>query len=174
MISGVKSCHAIRFFRALRRLGCFLALVSVSLPGLSCTSATPEPGGNPSAAPQYGVFKLPVPRITGEVPLEETLLRRRSVRDYALGSLTVEEVSQLLWAGQGETAVSGGRTAPSAGALYPLETYLVAGNVGSLPPGVYRYNPGTHELVRLRDGDVREQLAAASLGQACVKEGAIR
>lgn len=150
-----------------------LALLLVSLLALGCTVATPTPSRTPTTSPQYPVIKLPEPRLRGEISLEETLLERRSVRDYAPGSLRLEEVSQLLWAAQGVTAEWGGRTAPSAGALYPLETYLVVGNVESLSPGVYKYNPEGHELVKVRDGDVREQLAVATLGQTCVKEGTI-
>jgi len=116
---------------------------------------------------------LPDPKLRGEISLEETLFKRRSVRDYAPRPLKLEDVSQLLWVAQGVTAEWGGRTAPSAGALYPLESYLVVGNVENLSHGVYRYNPERHELVKVRDGDVREQLAAAALGQTCVKDGTI-
>jgi SagB-type dehydrogenase family enzyme len=116
---------------------------------------------------------LPEPRLKSAVSLEETLLQRRSAREYADEALTLEEISQLLWAAQGVTAEWGGRTAPSAGALYPLETYLVVGNVENLAPGVYKYKPERHELVKVKDDDVREELAKASLGQSWVKEGAI-
>ncbi len=67
----------------------------------------------------------------------------------------------------------GGRTAPSAGALYPLEVYLVVGNVEKLVLGVYKYKPEGHELVKVNEGDSREELAMAALGQNWVKEGAI-
>jgi len=116
---------------------------------------------------------LPEPRLKSEVSLEETLFQRRSVREYANLPLTLEDVSQLLWAAQGITTQWGGRTAPSAGALYPLEVYLVVGNVENLAPGVYKYKPERHELVKVRDDDVREELAKAALGQIWVKEGAI-
>ncbi|MGB2583939.1 MAG: SagB/ThcOx family dehydrogenase [Dehalococcoidia bacterium] len=105
--------------------------------------------------------------------MEETLLNRRSVRQYTGEALTLEEVSQLLWSAQGITAEWGGRTAPSAGALYPLEVYLVAGNVESLTPGIYKYINDGHELVKVRDEDVREELANAALGQTPVRDGAI-
>jgi len=116
---------------------------------------------------------LPEPRLKSEVSLEETLFKRRSVREYAKLPLTLEDVSQLLWATQGLTTEWGGRTAPSAGALYPLEVYLVVGNVENLAPGVYKYKPERHELVKVGDDDVREELAKAALGQTWVKEGAI-
>lgn len=105
--------------------------------------------------------------------LEELLRQRRSVRDYADAPLTKDEVLKLLWVGQGVTRAWGGRTAPSAGALYPLEVYLVAGNVENLAPGVYKYKPRENELTRVKDEDVRTSLAAAALGQSWVREGAI-
>jgi len=105
--------------------------------------------------------------------LEELLRQRRSVRDYADAPLTYDEVFKILWAAQGITRPWGGRTAPSAGALYPLEVYLVAGNVEDLATGVYKYGPVEQELTLIKVGDVRAVLAAASLGQDCVKTGAI-
>ena len=161
------------FFWAQRRLNGLLALLAISLLVLGCTPATPIPIPTQTTPQQYPLMKLPDPRLKGEISLEETLFQRRSVRDYAPESLRLEEVSQLLWAAQGKTSDWGGRTAPSAGALYPLETYLVVGKVENLPPGVYKYRPEKHELVKLRDGDVREQLAAAAVDQACVREGSI-
>jgi len=117
--------------------------------------------------------KLPKPRYNSDVSLEQTLLQRRSVRDYTNEPLYLQQVSQLLWAAQGITDLRGLRTAPSAGALYPLEVYVVVGNVQSLSPGVYRYEPDGHQLVKTIDGDKRASLAVAALGQDCVKEGAI-
>jgi SagB-type dehydrogenase family enzyme len=111
--------------------------------------------------------------LEGEVSLEETLAARRSIRDYTGDALHLEEVSQLLWAAQGITSDWGGRTAPSAGALYPLEVYLVAGEVEGLASGVYKYDPEEHELSVVREGDVREELARVALGQGPVREAAI-
>lgn len=114
---------------------------------------------------------LPPPQLKGRLPVEEALHRRRSVRDYAKGGLSIPEVSQLLWAAQGITQREEGlRTAPSAGATYPLEVYLVAGDVRGLPAGVYRYVPARHALVRKAEGDVRAKLGEASLNQQWVKE----
>lgn len=117
------------------------------------------------------MFKLPEPQYTGKLSIEETLLKRRSVRDYKDDHVTLAEVSQLLWAAQGITAPGGFRTAPSAGALYPLEIYVVAGNVDDLPDGVYKYKPHRHELVRILEGDKRAELCSAALGQSCIKDG---
>ena len=146
-----------------------LALIMVlSVP--ACASSEAEP--TPAAAGDTTV-DLPQPRLEGDVSLEEALQMRRSVREYAGASLTLEEVSQLLWAAQGITSDWGGRTAPSAGALYPLEVYLVAGNVEDLEPGVFRYDPSAHRLLKAKGGDVRAELCEVSLGQEAVRNGAI-
>jgi len=118
-------------------------------------------------------IELPEPRYDGDVSLEESLVRRRSVRDYSGESLALDEISQLLWAAQGITTDWGGRTAPSAGALYPLEVYVIVGDVQDLAAGVYRYNPKEHEIIMTAAGDIRTQLANAALGQTSVKDGAI-
>ncbi|MBM4128596.1 MAG: SagB/ThcOx family dehydrogenase [Nitrospira sp.] len=119
------------------------------------------------------VVKLPEPKYTSTVPIEKALRERRSVREYRKEPLTLSEVSQLLWAAQGITGPYGFRTAPSAGALYPLEVYVVVGNASNLSKGVYRYKPQKHELIKIAEGDKRAQLSAASLGQQCVKSGAV-
>ena len=115
-------------------------------------------------------IKLPKPRYSSSVSVEKTMLERRSVRSYKDEPLTVEIVSQLLWAAQGITNNRGLRTAPSGGALYPLEVYVVAGNVTGLPDGIYSYKPHGHELVRTQKGDKRKVLSDATLRQLYVKE----
>ncbi len=122
-----------------------------------------------------GRIKLPEPRYAGNISVEEALSKRRSIRAYSGDNLTIEEVSQLLWAAQGITSPWGGRTAPSAGALYPLELYLVAGDVEGIDKGAYRYRPEEHELEKVKDGDIRAELAEAALGpnQEHVKDAAI-
>ena len=133
----------------------------------------PAPGVVPPTPAKPRTVSLPEPRLKSEVSLEETLLKRRSVREYGNIPLTLEEVSQLLWAAQGITSEWGGRTAPSAGALYPLEVYVAVGSVENLSAGVYKYKPERHELVKVRDDDVRGELAEAALSQAWVEESAI-
>ncbi len=105
--------------------------------------------------------------------LEKALRGRRSVREYSRAPLSLEDVSQLLWAGQGVTSRDGLRTAPSAGALYPLEVYLVAGEVPELVKGVYQYRPSGHELAQVLSGDQRSRLAAAALEQYWLTEAAV-
>ena len=119
------------------------------------------------------LIKLPEPRLSGNMSLEEALRSRRSVREYADGPLELEEISQLLWSAQGETASWGGRTAPSAGALYPLEVYLIAGYVNGLDNGIFKYVPQGHELTLHKEGDVLAKLQAAALGQSSIGEAAV-
>jgi len=107
--------------------------------------------------------------MKGGMSLREALRRRRSTRAFPNNSLTLEEVSQLLWAAQGVTGAFNERTAPSAGGTFPLEMYLVAGHVDGLTPAIYKYRFRAHELVRVADGDRRADLAEASLGQDCVR-----
>jgi len=113
---------------------------------------------------QDKAIQLPKPVHTGKMSLEETLLRRESVRDFTSQPLTLQETSQLLWAAQGMTRKWGGRTAPSAGALYPLEAYLVTAE------GFFHYLPDRHQLIRISDRNLLKDLCLAALGQACTRE----
>jgi SagB-type dehydrogenase family enzyme len=96
--------------------------------------------------------------------LEEALARRRSVREFTREVLTERELSQLLWAVQGTTHAGGLRTAPSAGALYPLELYVASAG------GFYRYEPRPHQLVRLSDRDLRAAMRRAALDQEAISQ----
>ena len=146
---------------------CFLAALLIVPPVLlACTTTVPS-------FQEGTTIKLPEPRFDSDVSLEQSLLQRRSTRSYTGESLTLPDVSQLLWAAQGVTDDRGFRTAPSAGGLYPLEVYIVAGNVENLAPGIYKYGPDLHELIPVVAGDRRSELADAALGQAWVKEGAL-
>ncbi len=120
------------------------------------------------------IVKLPAPLYKGNISIEEALKRRRSVRVYKQTPVTLQQVSQLLWAAQGVTSPSGRglRTAPSAGALYPLEIYLVSGNITGLPAGVYQYVPEHHALQLLIKGDLRNNLVHATQNQKSVQQGA--
>ena len=122
---------------------------------------------------QNAALILPTPLYESQTSLEEALLERRSERDYVNEPLTLAVISQLLWAAQGITNSSGGRTAPSAGALYPLEVYLLAGHVSNLPAGIYHYTPGEHTLALIIEGDQRQALYEAALSQGAVKDAAV-
>lgn len=122
----------------------------------------------PPGAPAVDLVKLPPPALKGAVSVEEALQKRRTVRRFASRSLDLQQISQLLWATQGITDPRGLRTAPSAGATYPLEIYLVAGDRGvtGLAPGIYRYHPQGHALELTLKGDHRAPVARACLGQS--------
>lgn len=129
--------------------------------------------GEAALVGEPAAIRLPEPRRSSEVSVEQSLLSRRSVRTYKDAPLAMSEIGQLLWAAQGITGSGRFRTAPSAGALYPLETYVVAGRVDGLAPGVYKYSPGRHELIPVTAGDLRNELADAGLGQESIEDGAI-
>ncbi len=113
---------------------------------------------------------LPDPAEEG-INVEQALLQRRSVRNYADRPLGVRQIGQLLWAAAGITDEEKGfRTTPSAGATYPLEFYVVSGNIDELPSGVFKYNNEDHALYPVDDEDIRTDLFQAALRQAPVKQ----
>ncbi len=115
-----------------------------------------------------GEITLPSPRYSSNVSIEEALLKRRSIREYQDKPVSLQQVAQILWAVQGITSKWGGRTAPSAGATYPLEVYIVVRKVENLEPGVYRYIPSTHSLSIIAKGEYSQKLMEASLNQKWV------
>jgi len=140
-------------------------------------------GAGPSGEVQREVFKdgsvvyLPLPEKLTEVSVEEAILLRRSVREYAPDPIRLKHLAMILWAAYGITDPRGFRASPSAGATYPLEVYAVVGEKGVLledgtylRAGVYKYDVHRHLLVLVRAGDVRGELAAAALGQEWVEE----
>lgn len=116
-------------------------------------------------------LKLPEPETSGDMSVEQAIGKRRSLRHYS-GNLTLADVSQLLWAAQGETHPDGYRATPSAGALYPLEVYLVVGNVAGLSAGIYHYRPDEHDLIQLGTADLRKELTSAAYGQSFMQTAA--
>lgn len=122
------------------------------------------------------IIKLPPPRHRGEISVEEAIFERRSVRRYKDEPLTLKEVSQLLWSAGGKTVdgISGPtRSYPSAGGIYPLEIYIVAGNVIDLDDGIYRYRWRDHSISLVRVGDLRHELTRAALGQRMVADAPV-
>ena len=112
------------------------------------------------------VIRLPKPEQAGAMTLEQAIRERRSVREFKAGEgLALDELSQLLWAAQGATSEEGLRTAPSAGATFPIEVYVVSGSVRNLPPGIYHFRSHSHDLVTVVEGDKREELGRAAIGQ---------
>ena len=107
------------------------------------------------------MIKLPQPNFKGKYTLEEVLKKRRTCRDFVRDKkLTIEQISQLLWATYGITEISYGlKTAPSAGARYPLDIYVAKED------GVFKYDPQEHALIEVLKEDVREKVAIASWNQ---------
>jgi SagB-type dehydrogenase family enzyme len=152
---GVERVVSVSRFWA--KLGLILSAIVLIL---GCGPAA-QPASTPSAA---DVVELLPPRETGSVSLETTLARRRSVRRFSDTALSWQEISQLLWAAQGITSGRGFRTAPSAGALYPLEVYAV------LAEGLFHYEPHSHSLSKESEDDLRGSLRRAALNQPFVEE----
>lgn len=168
-------CHLLMTELNMRRPSYLIISVLSSLLVILFLHSFYVPGSKMDSAmtpPAQTTIKLPPPRLKSATSVEETLYKRRSVRDYKKEPLPLSVVGQLLWAAQGVTDPEGLRTAPSAGALYPLELYLVSGAVEELPAGVYHYLPDRHRLERVATGDKRKILAAAAGMQSAVHHGA--
>jgi SagB-type dehydrogenase family enzyme len=130
------------------------------------TSPTSEPSTQDDLEPAVMINTIPLPQpdLFGGMPLEEALSNRRSTRGFQDTPLTDAHIGQLLWAAQGITHPSGLRTAPSAGALYPLEIYAATQD------GLFHYRPHTHSLEKLLEHDPRPALYQAALRQNPVLE----
>ncbi len=115
--------------------------------------------------------QLPSPRKESDISVEEAIQGRRSRRHFTSEPHALEELSQILWSAQGITdEAEGYRAAPSAGALYPLEVYVVVkeGGVEGLTAGVYHYLPENHSLEKILEKDLAGALARASLDQSFI------
>jgi len=121
------------------------------------------------------LVKLPPPQSQGKVSVEQALAQRRTIRRFSSQALDLQQLSQLLWATDGVNDPRGRRTAPSAGATFPLDLYLVAGEqgVGTLAAGVYRYRPTEQALELLVPGDLRGAVARACLQQTWMAEAPV-
>lgn len=113
------------------------------------------------------IIQLPEAQTKGKVSLEEAILTRRSVRSFAQRDLSLQQISQLLWSAQGITSERGLRAAPSAGALYPMEIYLLNKD------GLYHYLPQGHRLEQLGEVDLRKSLSDSALGQSSILQAAV-
>jgi SagB-type dehydrogenase family enzyme len=121
-------------------------------------------------------IRLESPAREGGNPIWEVIGRRRSVRHFQNSPLSAAELSQLLWASQGLTGSEAGyklRAAPSAGALYPVETYLSVQNVNGVEPGIYHYDVRGHSLECLRTGGLGPTVADAALEQGFLADSAV-
>ncbi len=118
-------------------------------------------------------IKLPPPRYESNVSIEKALLERRSIRSYKQEPLTLNEISQILWAALGITEPKRGlRTYPSSRRLFLLQGHVLPGNVTNLPKGIYKYQPQGHQLIKTADGDKKAELFKA-VGQASIRDAAV-
>lgn len=127
--------------------------------------------------PQAGKIELPVFEPGQLMSLDKALRQRKSIRDYQDRPISKGQLAYLLWASTGIQRIEDGyefRTAPSAGALYPIGTYVIVNNVKALDSGVYHYAIKSHQLETLQQRDLRRQIAAAALGQSmCATAAAV-
>lgn len=147
-----------------------IALTMV-LAAMLVVPACAQDSGEEKAAEASGsnVMPLPEPVTSGVISVEYVIGHRRSVRAFTDAQVAIQDLGQLLWAAQGITGDDGfKRAAPSAGAKYPMEIFVVAGGVTWLAPGVYRYRPETHDLLLVKQGDFRQALSDAALSQEWV------
>jgi SagB-type dehydrogenase family enzyme len=124
----------------------------------------------------HASIPLPKPSLDGKVCVEKAINRRRTIRDFKDRPLPLTYLSQLLWAAQGVTdPTDGKRAAPSAGALYPLDIYVIAGekSVKGMEAGLYQYLPKTHSILPISKGDRRIEIASASLSQMWIAKASI-
>ncbi len=111
----------------------------------------------------------------GVESLWEVIAERRSIRDFSNRAIAFSELSQLIWATQGITSKAGGfnlRASPSAGALYPIETYLIVNRVEEIPEGLYHYGVREAQLTLLREGYFGSAISEAGLGQEMLERAA--
>ena len=112
----------------------------------------------------------------GAMILDRALRQRKSIRDFQQQPVSKEQLSYLLWASTGIQRVENGyefRTAPSAGALYPIETYVIVNDVIDLEEGVCHYSIKAHQLEQLKPGQFRQEITAAALGQGMCQTSAV-
>lgn len=121
---------------------------------------------------EANVVGLPQPDLRGGMSLTEALSLRRSVRSYNESPLSMVHLSQLLWSAQGITNDRGFRTAPSAGATFPLEMFVLVNAVDGLQKGIYHYRPKDNALEVIHLKDVSAALARASLSQSMITDAA--
>jgi len=121
-------------------------------------------------------IKLPSANKKSNVSFEETIYKWSATRRFQNKPLTLNQISQLLWSAFGTTVdgvTSATRVFPSAGAIYPLELYIVVGNVENLPAGLYKYNYKNHSLIQLKKSDLRDSLTSAILNQFFIKQAPV-
>ncbi|MDI6402255.1 SagB/ThcOx family dehydrogenase [Balneolaceae bacterium ANBcel3] len=146
----------------------FILIVSLLI--LSCTTGDHQTYDDS----EKQEFELPAPTLSSSLSVEEAMAQRRSVRSYSDTPVTIDEIGQLLWAAQGITDENRDyRTAPSAGATFPLEIYVAIRGSETLPDGVYAYHARRHLLKRHMEGDLRADIRRVALQQESITEASV-
>ncbi len=161
-ISAIKNSSVLIFYSLLL----FLLIVST----ISCTplSRTAKGAGTDNIETDKEIIMLERPAIENEMSLGQAIKQRRSIRNFDPKELSMDEISLLLWASQGITDESAGfRSVPSAGALYPLEVFLIKSD------GAFQYIPEGHRLVRLSSKDLRSDIMKLSLFQSFIADAPV-
>lgn len=117
----------------------------------------------PACGQPVQTVDLSKPDRPGSMAGEDAQDQRRSMRKLHVRSADAQGCLSAAVGPQGIIHPEGYRTAPLAGALYPLEVYLTGGRVENLSPGVCRYRPEEHELVVTDSVDRRTELADVAL-----------
>jgi SagB-type dehydrogenase family enzyme len=171
LINNNKICvSCIKMDRKKRLVIICLIIIFIGVSSAYYFSGTTKPTSNTRHV--ISTVTLPAPKLTGNVSVEAAIQNRRSVRHYSNQSVTLGNVSQILWSAQGITDTQKQlRATPSAGQVYPLEVYVIAGpNVSGLDEGVYQYEPSNNTLEKLMNGDLRTDLSNIADGQPWVKQ----
>ena len=135
--------------------------------------ASTQPSPYKKDPPSLKRLSISPPFQKGGKPIWETIARRRSMREFSPQPISLPELSQLLWATQGITVKAWGydfRAVPSAGALYPIDTYVLVNRVESISAGIYHYDVEEAQLVLLREGNYGSEASEAALGQELVAD----
>lgn len=168
-----KTAYILTVFALLALSGVlFFTVFKGVTPDSNAASVSETPINHANITKSGDMISLPQPVLKGTVSLEEALVLRRSIRSYSRDPLNLAELSQLLWSAQGITNERGFRTAPSAGATFPLEMYVVSNNVEGLPRGIFHYDPHDNTLTTIHLKDVASSLARASHSQSMLSDGA--
>ena len=159
--------------RYISRIICLLVLVTAVMLSACHSEAAADNESNTTMTENQNTQDaciLSSPKTKGSISVEEALVSRRSRRSFNDTALSIDQLSQILWAAYGISDGNNLRTSPSAGALYPLEIYAVIGNITGIEPGVYKYISREHKIIRKISTDVRDELSAAALNQSMIKD----
>lgn len=162
-----------------KKIGIIIVLIVIFIGVLGAYYFYQPTKSNSTATPNRYVINvtyLPAPQLSGNLSVETAIQNRRSVRSYSNETISISNVSQILWSAQGITDNQNNlRATPSAGQVYPLEIYVVVGNstVTGLAPGAYHYVPSNNTLEKTVNGDLRSHLSSIATEQEAVNQAPV-